>query len=61
MATISKSNQHIVGPYVNMHTRCEVSMTICMGSRANQRKVSKWLLFENYMSECLENTKKAPI
>ena len=44
------SNQHIVGPYVQMHTTCEVSMVISMGSRANERK-SKWLLFENYMSE----------
>ena len=30
-------------------------MTICIGSRANQTKVSKWLLFENYMSEWLKN------
>ena len=29
----------LVGPHVHMHSRCEVSMTICMGSRVNQRKV----------------------
>ena len=46
-----KSNQHIAGPYVCMRTICEVSMTIYMGSRANQRKVLKWLLFENYVSK----------
>ena len=36
-----------------MHTTCEISMTICMGSRANQRK-SKWLLFE---TTCQNNQK----
>ena len=37
-----------------MHTRCEVSMSTCMGSRVNQIKISKWLLFKNYKSEWLK-------
>ena len=35
-----KSNQQR-GPFMHMHTRYEVSMTICMGRRANQRKSIK--------------------
>ena len=31
----------------------EVSMTVCMGRTTNQRKVPKWLPFENYKSESL--------
>ena len=33
--------------------QCEVSMTRYMGRIANKRKVPKWLLFKNYMSESL--------
>ena len=46
-----KSNQRIVGINVNIHTKYEVSMTIYMGRRANQREVSKNLPFKNYGSE----------
>ena len=46
-----KSNQHIAGVYVNIHTKYEVSMTRYVGRRANQIKVAKWLSFENYKSE----------
>ena len=35
------------------YTQYEVSMTVCMGRIANQRKVPKWLPFKNYMSESL--------
>ena len=31
----------------------EVSMTVCMGRIANQRKVPKWLPFKNYKSKSL--------
>ena len=31
----------------------EVTMTVYEGRIANQRKVLKWLLFKNYMSENL--------
>ena len=48
-----KSNQHIVGINVNVQTKYEVSMTIYMGRRANQRKIAKWLSFKNYKSESL--------
>ena len=34
-----KSNQHILGINMNIHTEYEVSMTIYVGRRANQRKV----------------------
>ena len=34
-----KSNQHIPGMNINIHTKCEVSITIYMGRRANQRKI----------------------
>ena len=34
-----KSNQHILGINMNIHTKYEVSMTIYVGRRANQRKV----------------------
>ena len=34
-----KSNQHILGTDMNMHTKYEVSITIYVGRRANQRKV----------------------
>ena len=27
----------------------EVSMTVCVGRIANQRKIPKWLSFKNYM------------
>ena len=46
-----KSNQHIVGINVHIHTKYEVSMTINVGRRANQRKIPKWLPFKNYKSE----------
>ena len=43
MKTISqnnqKSNQHILGINMNIHTKYEVSVTIYVGRRANQRKV----------------------
>ena len=34
-----KSNQHILGKNMNIHTKYEVSMTIYVDRRANQRKV----------------------
>ena len=34
-----KSNQHILGINLNNHTKYEVSITIYVGRRANQRKV----------------------
>ena len=46
-----KSNQHIVGINVSICTKYEVSMTIYVGRRANQRKVPKNLPFKNYKSE----------
>ena len=46
-----KCNQHIAGICVNIHTKYKVSMIKYVGRRANQRKVPKWLPFENYMSE----------
>ena len=33
------NNQHILGININIHTKYEVSMTIYVGRRANQRKV----------------------
>ena len=36
---------------VNIHTKYEVSMIKYVRRRANQRKVPKWLTFENYKSE----------
>ena len=50
-----KHNQHIEGAYVNNHTKCEVSMIMCMGRRANQRKVPKWLPFENISQNNLKS------
>ena len=46
-----KSNQHIVGISMNIHTKYEVSITIYVDRRANQRKVPKNLPFKNYKSE----------
>ena len=34
-----KSNQHILGINMNIQTKYEVSMTIYVGRRVNQRKV----------------------
>ena len=34
-----KSNKHILGINMNIHTKYEVSMTIYVGRRANQIKV----------------------
>ena len=34
-----KSNQHILGINMNIHTKYEVSISIYVGRRANQRKV----------------------
>ena len=48
-----KSNQHIARAHVNIHTKYEVSVTIYVDRRANQRKVPKLLPFENYKSESL--------
>ena len=39
--------------YVHMCTNYEVSVTIHMGMRANERKIPKWLPFKNYKSESL--------
>ena len=43
LKTVSQSNQtcnqHILGINVNIHTKYEVSVTIYVGRRANQRKV----------------------
>ena len=47
------SNHHILRINVNVHTKYEVSMTIYVGRRANQRKILKWLPFKNYNSESL--------
>ena len=44
----------MVGKYVYIHTKYEVSMAICIGSRVNQRKVTKWLLLETYKLEWLK-------
>ena len=46
-----KSNQHIVRINVNIHTKYEVSMSIYVARRANQRKVPKNQPFKNYKSE----------
>ena len=46
-----KSNHLIVGINVNVHTNYEVSLTIYVGRRANQRKIPKWLPFKIYKSE----------
>ena len=36
---------------MNIHTKYEVSMTIYVGRRANQREVPQNLPFKNYKSE----------
>ena len=36
-----KSNQHILGINMNIHTKYEVSMTIYVGRRANKKKYHK--------------------
>ena len=38
---------------IHKYMQYEVSMTVCMGRKANQRKVPKWLQFKNYKSESL--------
>ena len=38
---------------IHKYMQYEVSVTVCMGRIANQRKVPKWLLFRNYKSELL--------
>ena len=48
-----KSNQHIVGININVHTKYEDSMTIYVGRRADQREIPKWLPFKKYKSESL--------
>ena len=48
-----KSNQHIAEINVNIHTKYEVSITIYVGRRVYQRKVTKWLPLKNYKSESL--------
>ena len=48
-----KSSQLIVGINVNVYTKYEVSMTIYVGRRENQRKIPKWLPFKNYTSKSL--------
>ena len=42
-----KCNQHIVGEYVHIHNKYKVSVIIYVDRRANQRKISKLLPFEN--------------
>ena len=49
-----KSNQHIAGAHVNIHTKYESSVTIHVDRRGNQRKEPKLLPFENYKSESLD-------
>ena len=46
-----ESNQHILGINVNINTKYEVSLTICVDRTANQRKAPKNLPFKNYNSE----------
>ena len=38
---------------IHKYMQYEVSTTVCKGRIANQRKVLKWLPFENYMKESL--------
>ena len=38
---------------IHKYMQYEVSMTVCMGRIANQRKAPKWLPFKNYKSESL--------
>ena len=38
---------------IHKYMQYEVSITVCMGRIANQRKIPKWLPFKNYMSESL--------
>ena len=43
---------HLEVPHhVQVNTKYEVSITIYMDMRANQRKIPKWLPFKNYKSE----------
>ena len=46
-----KSNHHILEAYVHIHVKDEVFVTSCMDRRVYERKVPKWLPFENFMSE----------
>ena len=50
---ISIKQVHIAELSVNIHTKHEVSMTIYVGRRANQRKIPKWLPFKTYNLESL--------
>ena len=38
---------------IHRYMQYEVSMTVCMDSIANQRKVPKWLPFQKYKSASL--------
>ena len=38
---------------IHKYMQYEVSMTVCMGRIANQRKVPTWLPFKNYKLELL--------
>ena len=38
---------------IHKHMQYEVSLLVHMGRIANQRKLLKWLSFENYKSESL--------
>ena len=40
---MTKSDQHIAGSHVNIHTKIKVSMIMHVGRRSNLRKVPKWL------------------
>ena len=42
---------------IHKYMQYEVSMTVCTGRIANQRKVPKWLPFKQYKSESLNMCK----
>ena len=44
---------HVGKEMIHKYTQYEVSMTVCVGNIANQRKVPKWLPFKNYKPESL--------
>ena len=40
-------NHHILEVYDHIHAKDEVSMSTYLDKRANERKIPKWLPFEN--------------
>ena len=48
---VLKSNDHILEAHVHIHVKDKVSVTNYMDRRAKKGKVTKWLPFENYMSD----------